>query len=231
VTRLKSLSREGEPIITAEFVQGEKQLTEEDLAPYLKETDVEVDLQPLRDVVDEVMDNYEAGDWAMEAELAPAFHRLMPLTRRQAADLGIWQYLAIVHFEDLVRHRWQGAGALREKFVGEGPTNIYSHALNRLWWIAELTYDLQSGGYGFTREVFSYDAAQALVNQIFDRWFARYRPLANACAEVLIEESATDTEIRQTTKRLRQVLSDIQAESLSIHQARNLVHRVHTLES
>lgn len=227
MTRLKRLTREGEPLVSPEFVRGEKPLTAEELAPYSVPTDVEVDLDAVRDVFDRAVEEYAPDDSRIEAAVAPEVHRLMPMTRRQAADLGMWQYLAVVHFEDFVRHRWPEDGALQEKFVGEGSTNIYSHALNRLWWIPELTYDAKSGDYAFTREIFSYHAAQALLNQVFDRWFSRYRPLANACAEVLVEEGAGDSEIRSTTRRLRQVLSDVQAESLSTEEGRDLVRRIH----
>jgi len=63
---------------------------------------------------------------------------------------------------------------MREKFLGAG-SDLYSNAIHRLWWIAELT--ALDDDYSTTDAVF---ANQTMVNKVFDRWFARYQPAVRA---------------------------------------------------
>jgi hypothetical protein len=64
---------------------------------------------------------------------APRLHAVLRLSRREAADRGIWLYLAIVDCPEYVRWRW-GIRGRRTRFVG----NDMYNALSRVWWSAEL---------------------------------------------------------------------------------------------
>ena len=86
---------------------------------------------------------------------------------------------------------------MREKFLGAG-TDLCSNALHRLWWIAELTSD--GDDYELSEDVF---IDQTMVNKVFDRWFARYKPAAiTVCRELteekpwVVEETTTDSTTR-----------------------------------
>ncbi|WP_394348755.1 DUF6339 family protein [Haloterrigena sp. H1] len=109
----------------------------------------------------------------------------------------MWHWLAIVRYPDLVRHRWEyrSEEAMREKFLGAG-SDLYSNALHRLWWIAELT--ARDDEYEITDAVF---ANQTMVNKVFDRWFARYRPAVIAMCDELADERSQV--IEEVTRRFQ----------------------------
>jgi hypothetical protein len=107
---------------------------------------------------------------------------------------------------------------MREKFLGAG-SDLYSNAIHRLWWIAELTVD--EGDYSLTEQVF---ANQTMVNKVFDRWFARYRPAVVAiCSELAYEPSWV---IDDVTRRFNHALTNVQLEGLTEADARDLVVRI-----
>ena len=97
-----------------------------------------IPLVPLRAVVSEAMrrwDPRKSDPW-----LGPRVHATIRLTRREAADKRVWEYLTVVEFPDYVRWRWSnpddpGAPVPIDRFLGEDSKN----ALARLWWAAELT--------------------------------------------------------------------------------------------
>jgi len=84
----------------------------------------------------------------------------------------------VLEFPEFVRYRWQGDD-LRGKSL-DGGEDIYSNALHRLWWIAEITRD--GDDYTQTEEMFE---MQELANDVADRWFARYEPMTWACVDEL----------------------------------------------
>src|SRR5262249_12542028 len=62
------------------------------------------------------------------------------LTRREAADKRIWEYLTVVEFPQYVRWRWRNHDnpdkvIPRDRFLGGDRKNT----LRRLWWVTELT--------------------------------------------------------------------------------------------
>ena len=144
-------------------------------------------------------------------------HGSLDISRRVADDPGAWHYLAVVEFPGFVWYRWQynSEEAMREKFLGAG-TDLYSNALHRLWWIAELTSD--AGDYSLTESVFS---SQTMVNKVFDRWFVRYRPATVALCDELAD--APSWVIDEVTHDFDHKLSTVQLEGLSEKEARRLV--------
>lgn len=220
-TRLKKLTNAS--LVTPEFVAGEEELTREDLHPYLQPTNIHVDLEPLHEKIEsDVFGEYEQSDAAIDAEIAETVHRTLDLTRREASKTGLWHYLTVLEFPEFVRYRWRGRD-VREKFLAGGK-DIYSNALHRLWWIAEITSD--GDDYTRTDEIFE---IQELANDVADRDFARYQPITHACVDELNKEQVDQFDpqsskiVSRATTLLNERLSVVVAESLSYDEAASLV--------
>jgi hypothetical protein len=227
MTQLKRLAQSGHVLISDEFLRGNEELTVDDLAPYIEPVNATGELKELRRVLDVVMDSFDEHDPMIDSAAGPNVHQLIDITRRQAGDPGVWHYLTVLEFPDFVRYRWPYSTetAMREKFLKAG-TDIYSNALHRLWWISELTYKVDEDGerdYSLTEDVLS---NQTLANKIFDRWFARHRPAAVACAEILLDAEANSAVVEETTLRFREALSKVQLEGMSDEQIRTLLRDI-----
>ena len=198
-TELFSLKSAAHPVIDESFLCGDRDLTRDDLGPYLEPLGKSMDMSPIDDRITEIEDDEDIDPQSsqIDAELAPTLHRTLSLSRYEAADAGLWHYLCVIRFPDFVRYRWDDVwdpekpSNMEEKFLAAG-ADIYSNALHRLWWAAELTYEEGESGsvadrnYERTREVLEF---QELANDIFDRWFARYKPVAVACVDLLKPET------------------------------------------
>jgi hypothetical protein len=227
--QLKRLTQDARDIVDIEFLRGDRSISEADIEDHLVEVDAFGDLDALADAIDEAMADHEEGSHEIERDVAPAVHRELDLTRRQASDIGIWHYLAIVWRPDFVRHRWpwedpqRTETSMREKFLGSA-TDLYANAFHRLWWHAELTYDPERDDpYALTREVASF---QRLADWLFDPGFARYKPLVVACGDALSDESTAV--VNKTVKRVNHAVSTIPIEGQSQDELRKIVDRVKT---
>ena len=221
MTFLKRLVRGGHKLIDEPFLRGERRLESDQLAPYLEDTEIDLDLTPVTTAIGEVISSKERYDDGIDKAIAPLLHASMVLTRRQASDMGMWQYLAIALYPSFVWHRWEYTTrkAMLEKFLGEGSSNIYAHALHRLWWMAELTYN-EPHDYSLTTRVLGF---QQLANKIFDRRFARYKPASVACAQVLLDEDVPAPIVDAVTLRFRQILTTVQLEALEQTEIKSIV--------
>lgn len=123
----------------------------------------------------------------VDPALAVALHRALPLTRREAADWGMWRYLAVVHRPDVIRHRWELRSwtTMRARFWSSG-TRPDSNLFGRLWWIAELSR--QDDDDRATRRLL---ASPSLTNAVFVRRLSNYAPFVHACAQVLADQPAS----------------------------------------
>lgn len=227
MTQLKRLDRSGHALISEAFLRGDEELTEDDLNPYIEPVNAMGELEELRAVLDVVMDSYEEHDDMIDSAAGPNVHQLIDITRRQAGDPGIWHWLCVIQFPDFVHYRWSFTTetAMREKFLKAG-TDIYSNALHRLWWMSELTYKVDGNGerdYSLTEDVL---ANQTLANKIFDRWFARHRPAAIICAEVLLDASVKSEVIEETTLRFREALTKYQLEGMTEDEIEELLRKI-----
>lgn len=99
----------------------------------------------LRDLIEEAMERYADARTTSDAWLAPRLHATLRLTRREAADSGIWNYLALRLAPDYVLWRFPPRNA---KDTSEDQVNAarfagqyHTHAFARLWWAAELFRD------------------------------------------------------------------------------------------
>ncbi|MEV7946467.1 DUF6339 family protein [Streptomyces rubiginosohelvolus] len=103
------------------------------------------ELGPVRDLVEDAMYKFQDDrPTAADSWLAPRLHAALRLTRREAADRRIWNYLALGVAPDYViwRHlvaKSEGEPAKVAARRFRGPA--YTQAFARLWWAAELFRD------------------------------------------------------------------------------------------
>ncbi|MEU8098619.1 DUF6339 family protein [Streptomyces rubiginosohelvolus] len=103
------------------------------------------ELGPVRDLVEDAMYKFQDDrPTAADSWLAPRLHAALRLTRREAADRRIWNYLALGVAPDYViwRHlvaKSEGEPAKVAVRRFRGPA--YTQAFARLWWAAELFRD------------------------------------------------------------------------------------------
>ncbi|KOG64253.1 hypothetical protein ADK76_09815 [Streptomyces griseoflavus] len=116
------------------------------VAETLPGDDVRLRLHRVRDLIDDALIRFrDERPTAADAWLAPRIHETLRLTRREAAEKGLWTYMALGVAPDYVvwRHlsepKADGARGrvARDKFVGPH----YKQAFSRLWWAAELFRD------------------------------------------------------------------------------------------
>lgn len=216
------LTEDGQRLVGEAFLRGEVELNPEDVAEFVEPLPNEptADLEKLDRTVERVVSDHPRFDTDMDGALVEEVHRCLDVTRRVAGDPGLWHWLAVVRYPHFVRHRWEynSEAAMREKFLGAG-SDLYSNALHRLWWIAELTSD--GDDYELTHEVFS---NQTMVNKVFDRWFARYQPAVVAVCDELADEPSWV--IDESTRRFNHALTNIQLEGLTQPEARELIQRI-----
>ena len=244
---LYRLSRAAHPLIDDAFLKGDRNLSKGNLRAYLSPVEAEVDLEAIDERIQEIRDDddIDPQDSEIDAELAPTVHRSLALSRHQAADPGLWHYLCVVRFPDFVHYRWdhvynpEKPDNMREKFLKAG-ADIYSNALHRLWWAAELTYEEAESGdpddrdYDRTRQALEF---QELANDVFDRWFSRYKPVAIACVDLLSRETLRELEesgeyddppsksdvVSDTTTLLREELTVRRVEAMEPDQIEEMI--------
>lgn len=137
---LKGLAPTGRALVTDEFRRIDA--TAADATGHVEELEWgrAIDLAPLRSVIDEAIRRFKPRD--SDSWLGPRVHATLRLTRREAADKRVWNYLTVVEFPEYVRWRWTNPDrpddtAPQDRFLGEDSKN----ALARLWWAAEMTRD------------------------------------------------------------------------------------------
>jgi hypothetical protein len=239
-TDLYRLQSAGRPKVDDSFLAGERDLTQDDLKPYLQPLGISRDLSAIEERIQEIRDDEEIPPQSsdIDAELAPTLHQHLSLNRNQAADAGLWHYLCIVQFSDFVHYRWdhvydsEDPSNLEEKFLKAG-ADIYSNALHRLWWAAELTYEPADSGdpsdrdYERTKRALEF---QELANDVFDRWFARYRPVAIACVDLLCHDTLDELKERDEYADAPSN-SDIVSDTTTLLREELTVRRVETMEA
>lgn len=105
------------------------------------------DAEPLRELFNEAKRRFEGQvPTSSDAWLAPRLHYTLRLTRADASDTSLWNFLALGVAPDFVRWRW-GKGEGEEvgqvaRFSGRWDLQCFS----RLWWAAELFRDGKNYG-------------------------------------------------------------------------------------
>ncbi|MFJ4104969.1 DUF6339 family protein [Amycolatopsis japonica] len=90
---------------------------------------------PIRELLDVAMERFEGRPTEADGWLSPRLHATLRMTRAEAADSRLWNYLAMIAAPDYVVWRHKGAEiATASRFSGPH----YTQAFARLWWAAEL---------------------------------------------------------------------------------------------
>jgi hypothetical protein len=207
--KLRVLAPEGRRLVTEELVAGTRERWAEDAwRPYVAEHARVIPLEALDAHLERVMREHAAHDPALDAALAPLLHRSLGLARREAAEPGLWRYLAVVHAPQLVGHRWEylSWASASARFWSVG-TRHTSNAFGRLWWIAELTRD--GASYDLTTRALN---KPSLATQVFARSWSQHRPAVHAFLDVL--ETAPAETIERTARGLSRHLAIVPLERL-----------------
>ncbi|MFJ9445079.1 DUF6339 family protein [Kitasatospora sp. NPDC101235] len=150
------------------------------------------ELRPVRDLVEDAMAYCRAnGLKATQADawLAPRLHGALRLTRREAAEPGFWNYLALGVAPDYVvwRHLAEPkdgkpARVAAERFRG----SYHKQAFSRLWWAAELFRD--GPDYG---PVVTACGNQDILNTALRMSVINHRPTAQAIVRLVEKGTVT----------------------------------------
>lgn len=184
MNQLKILSPEAQILLTPEFLLAP---TPVDASKYTKDFPRIVDVDTFTEIIQEGMRRFDETHVASDSWLAPRVHATLRLTRREAAEPGIWEYLAIVVVPNYVRWRWRGdkeKGTARKRYCGR----LDEQAVARLWWGAELTRN----GPDYT------PATEAFKNQdVPNTWFRlnlfHHRAAIQAAIRFVATKSSDET--------------------------------------
>ncbi|MFD8706691.1 DUF6339 family protein [Kitasatospora sp. NPDC059648] len=158
----------------------------------LPHTDRRGDLQPIRDLAEDAMAYCQnSGLKATQADawLAPRLHAALRLTRREAADPGLWNYLALGVAPDYVvwRHLPEPKDGKVAKVAADRLRGQYhKQAFARLWWAAELFRD--GSDYG---PVVMACGNQDILNTALRASVINHRPTAQAIVRLVENEVVT----------------------------------------
>jgi hypothetical protein len=132
VTELRQVDAAVNRLITPAFREGDESI---DLTPYESPlpTGRVIDVDLLVQLLAETESRYSAKPSQSDSWLGPRLHSALRLTRAEAANQGVWSWLALGPCANYIRWRW-GAQLQVSRFVGP----YHLHGLARLWWMAEL---------------------------------------------------------------------------------------------
>ncbi|GGY51986.1 DUF6339 family protein [Streptomyces tanashiensis] len=140
------------------------------------------DAEPVYELLTEARRRFADGSPALsDAWLAPRLHYTMRLTRGEASDTRIWNFLGVCLAPGFVRWRWGRGGKGREvaqaaRFVGRWDLQCFS----RLWWAAELFRD--GSNYGPAQLACG---NQDILNTTMRQEMIQHRPAAQALLRLM----------------------------------------------
>lgn len=189
---LRSLDHNASALLTSAFRAGQSNPDFTDYEQAIRFGHA-VDTEAAKVFLDQAMAKYSQAERTdSDVWLGPRLHYSLRMTRREAADRGLWRWLGVVFAPDYVRWRWAstdkssdgkpGAANL-ERFVGAET----KHALARLWWMAELFRD--GSDYGPAAAALG---NQDIINNLFRMNIAHHRPTVQAAVRVLEGKSGRD---------------------------------------
>lgn len=220
--KLHRLNQEAKRIVSNKrFFSGElEKIPENRINQHIEPIEGNYDVKKLDNFLTNLMDQYDRHEVEMDKLLGPKIHQLLSLSRREAADPGIWHFLTVVLRPDFVRYRWEfnNYSYMRKRFLGNvrsWDTNTFS----RLWWAAELTKTRgASDPYKNTKFLLG---RQTFARALFDREYGWYKPMNLAFISVLRGEKQTVYE--EVAKRLNRALSTIKLETLDRSQIEYMI--------
>ncbi len=168
---LKGLNPGARVLVTEDFRMGQQATV--DATNFVTELQLgrKIDLSSMRAVFCEAMKRFEFDPWKSDPWLGPRVHATLRLTRREAADKRIWEYLTVIAFPDYVRWRWAQEDhdrlVTKDRFLGEDSKN----AIARLWWAAELTRN----GSDYSRTEQALDISRFSVSRRFCSTYRQHK--------------------------------------------------------
>lgn len=227
---LYRLGPDASVLVTEDLMRGEiDRYPDAKLEEYRTDTGLTANLGALGQVLDFVVgpeSDFEPGDEAIDAAVAPAVREFVDIPLREAGDKRIWHYLAIGWRPDFVRFRWPRDGphrshtSMTEKFLGS-TQDLYTNAFSRLWFMAE-----------FSRDGDDYSETEALLeeayksNRIFDRMDLRRYRTGRALTHVANREPDAGV-LEDTAKGVSHQWSVTSEEHLSDDELEKIVRDVH----
>jgi len=198
--------------LTEGFLNGSESL---DLSAFVEPADpYGYDISPLVNIIEFAMGSAFSGSRPVDSDkwLAPRVHSALRLTRRQASDRGIWDWLATGPLRPYVRWRWETNGNVVAARYSSSDMN--RQAIARLWWGAELTRN--GADYSATEILFE-------VQDIQNVWsvarFFRNRPVAIAALRFLATfnggKYATGDQVKTLGKAFNAILTTTVLDSVS----------------
>lgn len=170
-----------------------------------------VDLERLDRVISDAMSKHGPQETTVDAAMAIPLHQSLPLSRRQAADRGIWAWLGSMRYADFVAHRWgKTKVGLRplERFTG----NRVRQTLARLWWAVELTWSREDG-YEWSERLLGLPGFQDFNEATSGRAFSAYPPALRAFIRVL--GKAPEKVIRDSSVEFSYILTTMTLEAMN----------------
>jgi hypothetical protein len=158
------------------------------IAEPLEEVGARTEVIPVRDLVDDAMYLFRDDvPTRADAWLAPRLHAALRLTRREAADSRLWNFLALAVAPDYVIWRHLAA----RSSDGRPPTVAasrfrgahYTQTFSRLWWAAELFRDGRDYG-----PVVTACGNQDVLNTVMRLDVVDHRPTAQALIRLVGEK-------------------------------------------
>jgi hypothetical protein len=176
-----------DPFLTEDLLKGTQGHGGVDLAKVvepLPEDDPRWEVEPLRELVEDAMHEFQENRTRADGWLAPRLHAALRITRREAADRRLWTHLALGVAPDYVawRHPPAPAPGRREprinveRFKGAPDRQCFS----RLWWAAEMFRN----GKDYS-PVEAACANQDLIHNSLRRDLIDHRPTAQALVRIL----------------------------------------------
>lgn len=219
MTELKLLTNGALHMVDKEFREGEKSLDKNKLSRYVESPEFSIDIDNLLEEIDRVQNNLPKD--IADKELAPIVHRELDLTRRQASNSEIWNYLSIYEAPDFVRYRWGGDSAKNRWIVrNRSKQSLNRQAFSSLWWLAEITHS-EERGYEFTRTVFE---SQEFKNWIMGPSYGRNEQVVNAMISEL--HDIDSDQYRQVLKVFTAIAATFSIDAMNEKELRRLISEI-----
>ncbi|MGW2415928.1 DUF6339 family protein [Streptomyces tubercidicus] len=145
------------------------------------------DSTAIRDLCNEAMRRFREGSpAASDAWLAPRLHYSLRITRAEASESALWNFLALCVAPDFVQWRWGRPKDGERREVGQaarfcGPW--FNQCFSRLWWAAEI---FRNGKDYEPAEIACRN--QDVLNTYLRQELVTYRPAAQAVVRMLERE-------------------------------------------
>ncbi|MFE1914451.1 DUF6339 family protein [Streptomyces anandii] len=154
-------------------------------------TGARTEVVPIRDLIDDVMHLFrDDARTKADAWLAPRLHAALRLSRREAADSRLWNFLTLAVAPDYVVWRHlpaKGRNGLPPMVAASRFSGAhYTQAFSRLWWAAELFRD--GSDYGPAQVACG---NQDVLNTVLRLDIIDHRPTAQALMRLVAKKTVT----------------------------------------